>query len=101
MKVCSVTVTGQPLMRPYWVEFPQDETHFAKEDAFLVGPSVLVAPVMHQGSTNVEVHLPGTTGDLWYDYRSLMATAAPAKVNCKFNLVLCIESSFGNSSNSS
>ncbi|XP_075262782.1 neutral alpha-glucosidase C-like [Convolutriloba macropyga] len=80
------SVTGQPLMRPYWVEFPQDETHFAKEDAFLVGPSVLVAPVMHQGSTNVEVHLPGTTGDLWYDYRSLMATAAPAKLTVEADM---------------
>ena len=50
-----------------------------QEDAFLVGPNVLVAPVLSEGSTNVLVTLPGS--DLWYDYTSLKATQAPAEID--------------------
>lgn len=29
-------------MRPLWLEFPEDESTFTKDDEFLLGPSLLV-----------------------------------------------------------
>ncbi|XP_063725366.1 neutral alpha-glucosidase C-like isoform X2 [Symsagittifera roscoffensis] len=78
------SVTGQPLMRPYWVEFPTAEEFFDKEDAFMVGPSLLVAPVLHEGSTSVNVALPGT--DLWYDYKTLTSHQAPLRITVEADM---------------
>lgn len=35
---------GVPIMRPLWVEFPQDANTFKLSESFMWGPSVLVAP---------------------------------------------------------
>lgn len=36
------SVTGLPLVRPLWMEFPEDESTFARDDEFLLGSSLLV-----------------------------------------------------------
>lgn len=35
-------VTGVPVVRPLWMEFPFDEATFDKDEAFMVGNSLLV-----------------------------------------------------------
>ena len=58
--------SGVPPMRPLWYEFPGDEASYAREGSHMVGESLLVAPVLHKGSTSVDVYFPGNT--VWYDY---------------------------------
>lgn len=59
---------GTPPMRPLWYEFPGDEGSYTKEGSHMVGSSLLIAPVLTKGSTQVNVYFPGST--LWYDYWS-------------------------------
>lgn len=35
------SVTGIPVMRPLWLEFPDDKETYNNGDAFMVGPSLL------------------------------------------------------------
>ncbi|XP_076130945.1 neutral alpha-glucosidase AB-like isoform X1 [Alosa pseudoharengus] len=58
--------TGQPVMRPLWVEYPENAATFAIEDEFLLGKDLLVHPVTDEGSRGVTAHLPGE-GEVWYD----------------------------------
>ncbi|KAL6078744.1 Alpha-glucosidase [Balamuthia mandrillaris] len=67
-------VEGTPLVRPLWLEFPQDRNSWEKqwEDSqFMVGPHVLVAPVMEENATERMVYLPSSTdGRVWFDFYS-------------------------------
>ena len=56
---------GQPIMRPLWFEFPEDAAQFATDDQFMLGPALLVAPVLEEGATQRALHLPPAS--LWYD----------------------------------
>ncbi|MBQ9122783.1 MAG: glycoside hydrolase family 31 protein [Lachnospiraceae bacterium] len=50
--------TGEPVMRPMFFDFPQDETCWQVEDQYMFGPDLLVAPVMEVGLTSRKVYLP-------------------------------------------
>jgi alpha-D-xyloside xylohydrolase len=52
-------------MRPVFLEFPDDPSAWLVEDAFLLGPDLLVAPVTEAGVREREVHLPA--GARWTD----------------------------------
>jgi len=56
---------GTPIMRPLFWEFPDDPNGYAVDDQFLLGPSLLVAPVMQPGACERAVYLPPGQ---WYDY---------------------------------
>jgi alpha-glucosidase len=58
--------TGAPLMRPLFLEFPQDEKTFNIEDEWLVGDRLLAAPVLAQGDAR-DVYLPAGR---WYDFNT-------------------------------
>lgn len=57
--------TGIPLIRSLGLSFPEDPTAWATADAYLFGPSLLVAPVFEQGATERKVYLPAGG---WYDF---------------------------------
>jgi len=62
------TLTGAPVMRPLWVEFPKEENLFKIDDEFMIGNSLLVKPVTKQGQTTTNVVLPGAADkQVWYD----------------------------------
>ncbi|KAL6042271.1 Glycosyl hydrolase [Balamuthia mandrillaris] len=65
-------VDGTPLMRSLWMEFTHDPNCWLKkwEDSeFMVGPSILVAPVVHEQTTSRDVYLPATKdGRSWIDF---------------------------------
>lgn len=67
-------MTGAPVMRPLFVEFPQDESAFAVDDAWMLGGALLVKPVTAAGKTSADVYFPGN--GVWYDARSLEAVRA-------------------------
>jgi alpha-D-xyloside xylohydrolase len=49
---------GIPPMRPLFVDFPEDLRAWDVEDQFMLGPDLLVAPVVHAGATFRSVYLP-------------------------------------------
>lgn len=58
--------TGAPVMRPLFYEFPEDtRTYTDAHFSFLVGSSLLVAPVVEKGTTQRQIYLP--EGAAWYD----------------------------------
>ena len=50
-----------PLIRPLWMFNPTDENCQVINDQFMIGDTVLVAPVLHQGSRMRSVYLPAQT----------------------------------------
>lgn len=58
--------TGRPFIRPLLFEFPDDPEARSVADQFLLGPSLLVAPVTDPGITSRPVYLP--SGVDWYDF---------------------------------
>ena len=63
--------TGAPIMRPLFLEFPQDDKTFNLRDEWLVGDRLLAAPVLAQGGTR-SVYLPAGQ---WYDFNTGAAVA--------------------------
>jgi alpha-glucosidase (family GH31 glycosyl hydrolase) len=54
--ILGVVARGHPLMRPLFVEFPQDRTAWLVDQQYMLGSSLLVAPVF--GQSEVEYYLP-------------------------------------------
>ncbi|WP_370263901.1 TIM-barrel domain-containing protein [Limnobacter sp.] len=50
--------SGVPPVRGLWVEFPKDERARQEDQQWMLGPNVLVAPVVEQGATSRNVYLP-------------------------------------------
>jgi sulfoquinovosidase len=50
--------TGTPIARPLWLHHPEDDRARTEEQQWLLGPEVLVAPVVEQGATSREVYFP-------------------------------------------
>jgi len=58
-------IKGYPIIRPLFFEFQEDEETYTIDDEFMVGPFILVAPVIKEGARTREIYLPGGN---WYDY---------------------------------
>jgi alpha-D-xyloside xylohydrolase len=56
---------GEPVMRPLFFDFPQDPRAWETETEHMLGPDLLVAPVMEEGARSREVYLPA--GAEWRD----------------------------------
>lgn len=60
--------TGQPVLRPLWYEYPNDVKTYLRDDEYLVGRDLLVAPVLWEGRDIREVYFP--EGDDWRDWQT-------------------------------
>ena len=69
----NVTARGVPTMRPLWYEFPTDPKCVGVNDQYLLGPSLLVAPVVTQNATEREVYFPA--GADWQSFFDPTAVA--------------------------
>ncbi|MGN6325393.1 glycoside hydrolase family 31 protein [Pseudolysinimonas sp.] len=58
---------GQPVMRGLFHEFPDDAEAWTVGDEYLLGPDLLVAPVLEPGARSRRVYLPA--GARWTDLR--------------------------------
>jgi len=65
VRECSLT--GMPVMRALWLHFPDDPTAVARDDEYMWGRNVLVAPVVEKDATIRRVYLPGGA---WHDFWS-------------------------------
>ena len=60
---------GEPIIRPTFYVFPDDEACYADSDDFMLGDDLLVAPVVVRGATTRRIALPaGSKG--WIDFSS-------------------------------
>ncbi|MFZ0214003.1 MAG: TIM-barrel domain-containing protein [Candidatus Acidiferrales bacterium] len=57
--------TGMPIMRALWLHYPDDPVAVARDDEYLWGRDILVAPVCEKGATSRRVYLPRGS---WYDF---------------------------------
>ncbi|MEV5014678.1 glycoside hydrolase family 31 protein [Streptomyces sp. NPDC053780] len=70
-------LTGAPYARPLWWSSPEERALRECEDAFLLGDSLLVAPVLDPGADRRAVQLPRGR---WYDVVTERAYEGPARV---------------------
>ncbi|KAI5669532.1 hypothetical protein M9H77_19385 [Catharanthus roseus] len=61
-------MSGTPVVRPLWMEFPDDEETYCNDEAFMVGNSLLVQGIYTAQTKQVSVYLPGDQS--WYDMRT-------------------------------
>lgn len=59
--------TGEPVIRPLFYHFPEDENVYDIDKQILVGNSVLAKPVAEARATTISVYLPGGSNQYWYD----------------------------------
>ncbi|MFD3734626.1 glycoside hydrolase family 31 protein [Streptomyces sp. NPDC058632] len=69
--------TGAPYVRPLWWSAPEERGLRDCEDSFLLGDSLLVAPVLDPGVERRTVRLPGGR---WYETATGRAFDGPAQV---------------------
>ncbi|MCO5584511.1 hypothetical protein L7F22_038439 [Adiantum nelumboides] len=60
--------TGTPVMRPLWMEFPEEEMTFAMDKECMVGNSLLIHGVYTEGATSESVYLPSQGP--WYELKT-------------------------------
>src|SRR2546423_1636476 len=74
--------TGSTVMRALAWEFPNDPTLANADRQFLLGPSLMVTPVLNQGATTVNGVFPGiSAGEVWYDWYTQTKVNAAAGQN--------------------
>jgi len=60
------TAHYEPIIRPTFFDFPDDPRCLEDTDDMLLGPALLVAPVVESGATARAVYLP--SGTRWFDW---------------------------------
>lgn len=58
---------GEPILRPLFLDHPDDAACWDERDEFMLGRDLLVAPVLDPGATQRVVQLP-QNGAGWYDF---------------------------------
>jgi len=66
-------VTGMPVMRAMWMQYPKLEGLYDIDDQYLVGSDLLVKPVTDAGATQIHVLFP--LEDTWYDVDTMRKVA--------------------------
>lgn len=61
------SVSGVPVMRPLFMEYPNDKNTFNLADQFLFGEKVIIAPILKPDTYHRVVYLPDGT---WFNYWS-------------------------------
>jgi alpha-glucosidase len=69
--------TGAPILRPMVYAFQDDPAVRDMDDQAMVGPSLLVAPILEEGATDRVVYLPEGR---WYEVNSSAAYDGPTTV---------------------
>jgi alpha-D-xyloside xylohydrolase len=77
---------GIPVIRPIFIDYPEDLETYKVEDEYMFGPEILVAPVVEKGATSKHIYLPKEekwidinngkeySGGQWIDYKVTLET---------------------------
>lgn len=79
----------EAVLSPLFLQWPDDAACYAEEDAFLLGPGMLVAPVLDQGFTARSVYLPAAGGGGWFDFWTGARFSGGARVTVEAPLGRC------------
>ena len=71
------SVTGMPVMRTMWMNYPEIESLYPVDDQFVIGSDLLVKPVTAPGVTESLVRFPGD--NVWYDAEDLVVVSRQGK----------------------
>jgi alpha-D-xyloside xylohydrolase len=55
------SITGTPIMRPMFYDYPEDEICYTLGDQYMFGDDILFAPIVNQGQIERQVYLPDGT----------------------------------------
>ncbi|MFX1475562.1 MAG: TIM-barrel domain-containing protein, partial [Promethearchaeota archaeon] len=80
------SITGTPIIRPLILEYPSDEHCYNIDDEFLLGASLLIAPVLTEGEEAREVYLPPGH---WIDYYTKQQHTGPSTITVSAPLKHC------------
>lgn len=58
--------TGNPVIRPIFYHYPDEEEAFTVDDQLLLGSDILVKVVAEEGAESVDVYFPGGEDQLWF-----------------------------------
>ncbi|TPX12191.1 uncharacterized protein E0L32_007077 [Thyridium curvatum] len=72
---------GTPAVVPMFYHYPQDEKTFGLDYQFLYGPGLLVAPVLEENATSVDVYLPDDVFYDWYTHKKVRGRGATVAVS--------------------
>jgi alpha-glucosidase (family GH31 glycosyl hydrolase) len=84
-EAAQAVAAGEPLMRPLFLDWPQDGRAWKTEDEYLFGRYLLIAPIMEEGSITRGVYLPeGSWIDVWTGMKlqGLVEIQAQAGLDC-------------------
>lgn len=70
--------SGAPILRPMVWDFQDDLATHTRGDQGMLGPWLLVAPVMNEGATSREIYLPAGR---WFEWRSGASVDGPTIIN--------------------
>ena len=72
---------GETVMRALQWEFPTQKSLAGVDNQFMLGPSILVTPVLQPQVSTVKGVLPGSPNTLWYDWYTLKSVVAKPDEN--------------------
>ncbi|EYC26665.1 hypothetical protein Y032_0010g897 [Ancylostoma ceylanicum] len=73
------TLTGKPPMRPFWMEFSEDEASFDEDRQWMVGNALLVKPIVEPNAVQASLYLAGKR-EIWYDWETSKPRPSPGAV---------------------
>lgn len=77
---------GEPVIRPLFYHFPEDDNVLDIDKQVLVGNSVLAAVVAEPGASTVSVYLPGGNTQYWYDIEDFKRYSGTGNYNIPVSL---------------
>lgn len=84
----NVSARGVPTMRPLWWEFPEDDQCVGRDDQYLLGPELLVAPVTKQGATSRFVYFPaGANWENFFDATDIVAGGTSLEISAPLDTI--------------
>jgi alpha-glucosidase len=75
--------SGIPPLRPLWWADPQDQALWSVDDAFLLGDSLLIAPILDEGASQRTLQLPSGR---WYSFWDETVLEGPGEVHLEASL---------------
>jgi alpha-glucosidase (family GH31 glycosyl hydrolase) len=76
-QVRRAVASGEPIMKPLFFDFPKDSSGYSVDDEWLLGDSLLVAPVLAD-STSRDIHVPAGQ---WFDVSGQRIVRGPTTLH--------------------